>query len=148
SIDVVSSFSKGRVDLVVEDTKIGATVRGDFSVLDDKTRDATVVHADGTGVHLRPDGTIDRWGPAAKDNASGEKLSAGEAEYYKKHPEIDEREFAEIHRRFEGNADKLDKFYGELEKLESARHLTPQEKAAIRQDVMHHVANPSEIYQG
>lgn len=146
---IARSFSGGRVDVQPsKDVSQGVTIGGEVSFQNRKTGEAAVVHPDGTGVLLKGDGTFDRWGPKVSDNVKGEKLSPVEQTFLKKHPETDLRDFAEIHRRFNGDAQKLDKFFTALEKIDSAKHLNDAQKAAVRLDLVDHVANPAEIYQG
>ncbi len=144
----VESFAPGRTDRVKTDGTIeGTTVRGDKSSLK-RSGEATVEHSDHTGVRLNSDLTIDRWGPLASDNATGEKLSPTEEKFVQDHADIDRRQVAEIHRRFGGDRAKLESFYKALDKLESAKNLSDTEKSALRKDLLNHVAFPQEIYQG
>jgi len=143
---VVESVLKGRSDEVKGGEVNGTTVNGDVSWA--KGGAAYVRHADGTGVRLNQDGTIDRWGPKDVDNASGEKLSPLEKRYMERHSDIDRRDLAEIHRRLQGDHQQLDTFYKELEKVDSAGNLSALEKTALRRNLMHHVAFPAEINQG
>jgi hypothetical protein len=146
---VVQSFAAGEFDVVSnEGVTAGFSRTGEMSWQNPETGQAAVFRPDGTGVYLRGDGTLDRWGPEAKDNAQGEKLSPTEQDYIKKHPDVDLRDVAEIHRRFAGSPEKLDAFYKSLEKVDSAKNLNDAEKAAVRKDIMNHVANPAAIYQG
>jgi hypothetical protein len=143
-----TSFDQGRTDVVTPGGLVsGLAANGDINFENKKTGEASVVHSDGTGVNLHPDGTVERFGPKPEDNGK-EKLSSVEQNYLKKHPEIDHREFAEIHRKFHGDATKIDDFYKELTKLDSAHNLSAQEKDALRKDLIHHVAGPAEIFQG
>ena len=145
---VQESFAPGRSDTVKADGSVqGSTVRGDKSSLK-PSGEATVEHSDETGVRLNADNTIDRWGPLNGDSASGEKLSPTEASFVKTHADIDRRDVAEIHRLFNGDNTKLDGFYKQLEKIDTAENLSDSEKSALRRDLMHHVAFPAEIYQG
>lgn len=145
--ELKTSFDQGRTDLITKEGLVsGLAANGDINFENKKTGEASVVHADGTSVHLKADGTIEMFGP--KGEHTTEQLSAKEQEYLKKHPEVDHREFAEIHQRFHGNQEKIDKFYDQLTKLDSARNLNPQERDAMRKDIIHHVAEPAEIYQG
>lgn len=144
----VESFAPGRTDSVRPDGTIqGTTKTGDFSVLR-KDGEATVLHSDGTGVRLNTDGTIDRWGPRDRDNAHKERLSPVEEQFLRGHPDIDRRDFAEIHRKLANDPAKLDSFIIELSKIDSAKNLSDREKSALRKDIMRHVAYPGEIYQG
>jgi hypothetical protein len=146
---LVGSFANGRVDIVQKSGFVtGTTLNGEVSFQNPETREAAVMNPDGTGVHLKPDGTLNRWGPKASDNANGERLSPGEEAYLKKHPNADLRDVAEVHQRFHGDTQKLDNFYKSLEKLDATKNLTDAQKEAVRKDVLHHVANPEEIYQG
>jgi hypothetical protein len=145
----VGSFATGRLDVQTDSGMVaGMAVNGEISYQNQKTGEAAVINPDGTGVHLKPDGTLDRWGPNAADNAVDEKLSAGEQAYLKKHPNADLRDVAEIHQNLHGDATKIDAFYKSLDKLDSSKKLTDSQKDALREDILHHVANPAEIYQG
>lgn len=91
------------------------------------------------------DGSIDMW--HGKEHVK-EKLSTEEQRYLKKHPDIDPRDVAEIHRRFYPDHNKIDAFYRSLDKLDTAKNLSNDEKSALRRELMHHVAAPEDIYQG
>jgi hypothetical protein len=144
-----TSLAPGRTEVV--DSKNGdiqtTTDRGDYYLKIKATGDSMVSHSDGSGVMLKGDGTIAMWGPGGKDRVT-EKLSRQEQQYIKKHPDVDTREVAEIHRKFDGNQEKIDAFYKSLEKVDSAKNLSSDQKRDLRADLMHHVAAPEDIYQG
>lgn len=145
---VTEPFFRGKTDTVSGGGALsGRTSAGDESRLT-ANGEAFVSHADKTGVRLRPDGTIDRWGPSPGDNVYGEKLTTKEAKFLKDHPNIDRRDLIEIHRRFKGNAEKLDSFYSELSKIDDSSNLNDAEKLGLRKSIMHDVAYPAEVYQG
>lgn len=147
-VEVRHAFGGGRVEMEKDGFVTSYTHRGDEEIYNKKTGEASVRHADNTGARLNADGTIERWGPNPGDNAKGEKFLPSEQAYLKKHPEIDVTDLLEIHRKFHGDQKQLDNFYKSLEKLDASKNLTDPEKAAIRKDVMYHVAYPAEIYQG
>jgi hypothetical protein len=144
-----TSLAPGRKEVV--DSKTGdiqtTTDRGDYYLKIKSTGDSMVSHSDGSGAMLKADGTIAMWGPGGQDRVT-EKLSRQEQQYIKKHPDVDTREVAEIHRKFDGNQEKIDAFYKSLEKVDSAKNLTAEQKRDLRADLMHHVAAPEDIYQG
>lgn len=109
---------------------------------------ATVLHANESGVRLNADLTVDRWGPDAGDNANREKLSPVEESFLKSHKGVDRRDVAELHKRLGGDAAKLDSFYKELEKVDTAKNLTADERSTLCKDILHHAAFPGELYQG
>lgn len=144
----IESLAPGRVLKLKPDGSIeGTTVRGEKSTIT-VNGEVTIEHADGSGIRLKLDRTIDRWGRLDSDRAAKEQMSPVEENYFKAHPDINKQDFAEIHRRFGGDQKKLDAFYIELEKIESAQNLTEDEKSILRDSLMHHVAFPEEIYQG
>lgn len=144
----VESFAPGRSDVTKPDgTIVSSTVSGERSTIK-PNGEATVLHANGSGVRLNADLTVDRWGANAGDNANREKLSPAEEKYLKSHVSVDHRDVAELHRRLGGDVAKLDAFYKELEKIDTAKNLTADERTALRKDILHHAAFPGEIYQG
>ncbi len=147
---VVSSIAPGRVEIQHAGGSVGVATNGELSIQNNETGEAVVIRSDGSGVHLHGDGTIDRWSIVDGEfvHVKAEKLTETEQDYLNKHPDIDRRDFAEIHERFHGNPEKIDNFYKALEKIDTAKNLTEAEKIALRQEIMDHVANPAEIYQG
>ena len=145
------SFAPGRSDTVFPDGSIsGTTTTGEVSQMNKQTGETSVVQYDGTGVWLHADGTIDLVDPKAKESERHvrDKLSSEEQKYLKEHPDIDTRDVAELHRRFHNQPEKIDEFYKQLEAVDSANNLNPEQKIALRRDLIHHVAEPAEIYQG
>lgn len=147
-LKTVETFAPGRTDVTQKDGSVtGSTVSGEKSTVK-SNGEATVLHANGSGVRLNADLTVDRWGKNPGDNANREKLSPVEENYVKNHKGVDRRDVAELHRRLGGDATKLDAFYKELEKVETAKNLTADERSALCKDILHHAAFPGEIYQG
>src|SRR5262249_19805061 len=119
----VETFSPGRTDRIRSDGTIdGRTATGDVSTVK-PSGEATVLHSAGTGVRLNANGTIDRWGRSDSDNANGEALSPVEDNYLKSHPDVDRRALAEIHQRLQGDNTKLDAFYTQPERVDTASNL-------------------------
>lgn len=145
---VTEPFFPGKTDTASKAGAVsGRTVSGHESRAT-ADGEAYVSHPDKSGAKLRADGTIDRWGPGAGDNAYGEKLTSGEAKYLNDHPKIDRRDLLEIHRRFKGDAEKLDAFYKELSRIDSSDNLSDAEKLGLCKSIMHDVAYPAEVFQG
>ncbi len=143
----VESFAPGRTDVIKDGTVRGTTTTGmRSSVL--PSGEASVHHADETGVRLNPNMTIDRWGPEKEDNGLGEPLTKIEGAYLRNHPDVDRRDLAEIHRQWHAKPEMLDKFYAALSEIDSAKNLSAAEKNGLRKGLMHHVAFPPELYQG
>lgn len=143
----VESFAPGRVDVIKDGNTRGTTITGiRSSVL--ASGEASVHHPDDTGVRLNPNMTIDRWGPEKGDNGLGEPLTKVEGAYVRRHPDVDRRAVAEIHRQFHDKPEVLDKFYAALSEIDSAKNLSSTEKSNLRRGLMHHVAYPNELYQG
>jgi hypothetical protein len=144
---VVESFSPGRTDIVKGGTVSGTTITGERSAIS-PAGDAVVHNPDDSGARLNADGTVDRWGHDDAQNAQEEPLTRVEGNYLRKHPDIDRRDVLAIHAAYHDEPAKLDSFYKSLSALDDAKNLTPDEKKALRKDIMHHVGFPSEIYQG
>ncbi len=155
----VNPVAPGRTDKVIDDPCFGryvdgSTIRGERSQV---TPERTVVHnPDGTGIRLNEDLSVDRWGPNEKDNADHEKLLDSESDFLKylkennKEQEIDLRDLLEIHQKYVNRDDgkeTLARFYDALKKLDTAKHLTDEERGALRSDLMHDVAHPEEMDQ-
>jgi len=147
-VTTTESFAPGRDDRVQKDGSIlGETITGERSELH-PDGEASVFHADGSGVTLNADNTIDRWKPNSKDTIVAEALTPYELKFVTEHPDVDRRDIAEVHRRLSGDMSELDRFYKELGTIDSANNLNTQEKSALRNSIIRHVAYPGEIYQG
>jgi hypothetical protein len=148
---VITPLASGRAEIQVpEGFAVEVAANGESSWQNKETGQAGVFRPDGSGVYLHGDGTLDRWSIVDGEfvHVKGEQLTQAEQDYLKKHPDVDLKDFAEIHERFHGDTAKLDEFYKSLEKIDTAKNLSEAEKTAIRAEIMDHVANPSEIYQG
>lgn len=140
---VKETYSPGRFDIETPLGSFGLTVNGDLSY--QRTNDHPhVFHSDGSGAEITDDGKIRIWD---RQSSSVVDLTAHEASMAKD-AALDKRYMLEIHRRFAGDAQKIDRFYENLEKLATSENLTDSEKQGLIHSLMHHVAYPAEIYQG
>lgn len=145
SLEVQTSRAPGRVDSVAGDgSRFGVTLTGELSY---QTSDGSsgVIKPDNEGAQLAADGTIEMWSNGAKVI---DQLTPGEEAYLKSHPDVDRRNVLEIHRRFANDKKRIDEFYEQLQRADSAKDLSQSERKALVDSLMHHVAHPSEIYQG
>ncbi len=143
---VVESFKPGRTDFRLADgTVSGSTVRGKSSIqaTDGETQ---VVNPDGTRIQLHKDGKVDSWS-ADGTHTTGE-LTQPEMNYLANHPDVDRRDIAEIHRKYSGQPEKLNKFYEQLSRIDKAQNLDTAEKRDLRDNILRHVSSPEELYQG
>ena len=144
----VESVDSGRIDTIRDNGTIaGHTSNGERSYVK-PTGEAMVIHSDST-VRLNADETIDRWGSNKTESAKHEALSSNEKAFLDKNKaNIDLRDLAEIHRRLKGDKTQLDAFYGSLSRVDQIPSYDAAEKNALMQNIMHHVGNPADIYQG
>lgn len=145
SMEMQTSRAPGRIDNVASDgSRVGVTLTGELSY---QTSDGSsgVVKPDNEGAQLSADGTIEMWSNGAK---VVDRLTAGEEAYLKSHSDVDRRNVLEIHRRFANDKKRIDEFYEQLQRADTAKNLSLSEKKALVDSLMHHVAHPSEIYQG
>lgn len=142
---ILNTHAPGRMDMVTGDGSVyGMTITGDLSYQKSDGH-AAVVHPTQEGARFTEDGKIEMWSPAGTKQ---DTLTPHEESFLKTHPEVDRRDFLEIHRKHADDKAKLDEMYAQLERVNSADKLSAEEKSGLVKTFMHHVAYPAEIYQG
>ncbi len=145
ALHVVTSRAPGRVDTIAGDgSKVGVTLTGELSY-ENAAGETGVVNPNMEGARMTADGKIEMWSKGTKIE---DTLTTGEDAYIKSHPDVDRRNVLEIHRRFANDKKRLDAFYAQLQRVDSSKDLSASEKKSLVSGLMHHVAHPSEIYQG
>jgi hypothetical protein len=143
--ELKNSYAPGRLDIGAPfGFTLGMTVTGDISYTR-KDGGTQVVHADSSGAAFTDDGKVEMWD--ANNIHTVDTLTARESAAVKD-ATIDKRYMLEIHRRFAHDKAKIDGFYEGIDKIQKSKHLSTDEKQALTASLMHHVAYPSEIYQG
>jgi hypothetical protein len=146
-----ASFQPGRVDTLGIDGIVRGEVLGADQLLleeswwNPKTKEALVTRIDGSGVRLK-DGRIDSWNANSGQNST--LLTPREISFINSNRAIDLRLIAEIHQRLNGDRNKIDSLYKQLEAVNKAKSLSVLERQSLTTSLLHHIAHPAEISQG
>lgn len=141
-------LSGGRTDLLTRSGAIkGTTDTGRVSE-NNPDGSAFVRYRDGSGGRLDADGkTITLITGGFDGRSTRESLSKSESDFLKAHDDVDRRDVIEIHRRYAGSPETLEKIYSGLKSIDTAKNLSDDEKSALRRNLMQHVGSPAEISQ-